>query len=188
MISIFLIAVSLAMDAMAVSISSGISVKGFGPRDALRMGFYFGAFQFVMPLVGWLFGTSVFMYIKTIGPLIAFGVLSVIGGRMVYESCNLAGGRKKHTETHDVITMRRLVALAVATSIDALMTGVSMALINTPVLPAAVLIGVMAFLLSLAGGLMGRRLGVLFQQRAELAGGIVLIAIGIHILLEHQCV
>lgn len=174
------------MDAMAVSISSGISVKGFGPRDALRMGVYFGAFQFVMPLLGWLFGSSVFAFVKTVGPLIAFGLLSVIGGRMVYEGCGLARGKKEGGKTRASIAPRRLVVLAMATSVDALMTGMSMALIQTPVLPAAILIGVMAFLLSFAGGLMGRRLGVLFQRRAEIAGGLLLVAIGIHILMERQ--
>ena len=180
MLEIFLIAVSLALDAFAVSVSSGISIPGFGVRQAARMGLWFGGFQFMMPLAGWLLGSSVSQYIEAVDHWVAFGLLAVIGGKMAWES--LRGGEE---EAPPDLSARRLCLLAVATSIDALAVGVSMAFMAVPVLASAAVIGVVAFALSLAGGLAGKRLGALFQRRAELAGGLVLIAIGVKILIEH---
>ena len=181
MVEIFLIAVSLALDAFAVSVSSGISIPGFGVKQAARMGLWFGAFQFMMPVAGWLLGSSVSQYIETVDHWVAFGLLAVIGGRMAWGS--LRGGEEDEAPAD--LSARRLCLLAIATSIDALAVGVSMAFMNVPVLASAVVIGVVAFVLSLVGGLVGKRLGSLFQRRAELAGGLVLIAIGVKILVEH---
>lgn len=183
---IFLIAVSLALDAFAVSVSSGISVPGFGWRQAVRMGLWFGAFQFLMPLVGYLLGTGVSGYIQAVDHWVAFGLLALIGGRMVVGSVRASMGREESEPAPVELTARRLCVLAVATSIDALAVGVSLAFARgVAILPASVLIGVVAFLLSVIGGLVGKRLGGLFQQRAELVGGLVLIAIGVKILVEH---
>lgn len=182
MISVFLIAVSLALDAFAVSVSSGISVPGFGPRQAVKMGLWFGGFQFMMPLIGWFLGTSVSGYIEAVDHFIAFGLLAFIGGSMVWGSRK--GGDDKEPVCSD-LSPRRLCLLAVATSIDALAVGVSMAFMPVDILLSAAIIGVVAFCLSVVGGLAGRRLGSLFQQRAELVGGLVLIAIGAKILIEH---
>ena len=183
MIEVLLIAVSLALDAFAVSVSSGISVPGFGWKQAVRMGLYFGFFQFAMPLIGWFLGTSVSGYIEALDHWVAFALLAVIGGRMVW------GARDNSCETESgpvELTCRRLVMLAVATSIDALAVGVSMAFMkNVNIFSSALVIGVVAFGLSVVGGLAGRRLGCLFQKRAELVGGLVLIGIGLKILLEH---
>ena len=181
MVEIFLIAVSLALDAFAVSVSSGISIPGFGVKQAARMGLWFGAFQFMMPVAGWLLGSSVSQYIETVDHWVAFGLLAVIGGRMAWGS--LRGGEEDAAPAD--LSARRLCLLAIATSIDALAVGVSMAFMNVPVLASAVVIGVVAFVLSLVGGLVGKRLGGLFQRRAELVGGLVLIAIGVKILIEH---
>ena len=178
MVEIFLIAVSLALDAFAVSVSSGISIPGFGVKQAARMGLWFGAFQFMMPVAGWLLGSSVSQYIETVDHWVAFALLAVIGGRMAWGS--LRGGEEDEAPAD--LSARRLCLLAIATSIDALAVGVSMAFMNVPVL--AVVIGVVAFVLSLVGGLVGKRLGGLFQRRAELVGGLVLIAIGVKILIE----
>lgn len=185
-IYIFLIAVSLALDAFAVSVSSGIAIPGFGPRQSVRMGLYFGAFQFAMPLAGYLMGARISDRIEAVDHWLAFGLLALIGGRMVWEalhkSCATARGADASTE----LTPRRLCVLAVATSIDALAVGVSLAFADgVSILPAAIMIGAVAFVLSVAGGLLGRRLGCLFQKRAELAGGLVLIGIGLKILAEH---
>ena len=166
MVEIFLIAVSLALDAFAVSVSSGISIPGFGPRQAVKMGLWFGTFQFLMPLLGWLLGSSVSQYIEAVDHWVAFGLLAVIGGKMAWES--LRRGCGEEDEAPPDLSARRLCVLAIATSIDALAVGVSM-----------------AFALSVTGGLVGRRLGCLFQRRAELTGGLVLIAIGVKILIEH---
>ena len=181
MVEIFLIAVSLALDAFAVSVSSGISIPGFGVKQAARMGLWFGAFQFMMPVAGWLLGSSVSQYIETVDHWVAFALLAVIGGRMAWGS--LRGGEEDEAPAD--LSARRLCLLAIATSIDALAVGVSMAFMRVNILFSAVVIVVVAFVLSLVGGLVGKRLGSLFQRRAELVGGLVLIAIGVKILIEH---
>ena len=181
MVEIFLIAVSLALDAFAVSVSSGISIPGFGVKQAARMGLWFGAFQFMMPVAGWLLGSSVSQYIETVDHWVAFALLAVIGGRMAWGS--LRGGEEDEAPAD--LSARRLCLLAIATSIDALAVGVSMAFMSVHILASAAVIGVVAFALSVTGGLVGRRLGCLFQRRAELTGGLVLIAIGVKILIEH---
>lgn len=182
LIEIVLIAVSLALDAFAVSVSSGILVPGFGPRQAVKMGCWFGAFQFLMPLAGWLLGSSVSAYIEAVDHWIAFGLLAFIGGRMVWGALRSGGEEDAPAD----LSAGRLATLAVATSIDALAVGVSMAFMKVDIFLSAVIIGVVAFLLSVVGGLVGRRLGGLFQRRAELVGGLVLVAIGVKILAEHM--
>ena len=181
LVEIFLIAVSLALDAFAVSVSSGISIPGFGVRHALKLGCWFGGFQFAMPLMGWFLGSSVSRYIEAVDHWVAFGLLALIGGRMVWGSLRGDGAE----EAPEDLSARRLCLLAIATSIDALAVGVSMAFMPVNVLLSAAVIGVVAFALSVVGGLAGKRLGALFQKRAELAGGLVLIGIGLKILIEH---
>lgn len=180
MISIFLIAVSLALDAFAISVSSGLSVPGFGKKQAVTMGLWFGGFQFAMPLIGWFLGSSISGYIAAIDHFVAFGLLAFIGGSMVWNT--LKGGEEEAAPPD--LSPRRLCLLAIATSIDALAVGVSMAFMEVNILLSAIIIGVVAFILSVIGGLAGRRLGGLFQQRAELVGGLVLIGIGVKMLIE----
>ena len=182
MVEIFLIAVSLALDAFAVSVSSGIAIPGFGWKQAVKMGLWFGTFQFAMPLAGWLLGSSVSGYIEAVDHWVAFGLLALIGGRMAWGA--IRGGGDEEEAPAD-LSAKRLCLLAIATSIDALAVGVSMAFMSVPVLLSAVVIGVVAFVLSVVGGLAGRRLGALFQRRAELVGGLVLVGIGLKILIEH---
>ena len=181
MIEILLIAVSLALDAFAVSVSSGISVPGFGWKQAVKMGLYFGVFQAAMPLIGWFLGSSLSGYITAVDHWIAFGLLALIGGRMVWGT--LKDGAEEEAPAD--LSAGRLMMLAVATSIDALAVGVSMAFMKVDIAVAAAVIGLVAFVLSVVGGLAGRRLGNLFQQKAELVGGLVLIGIGLKILVEH---
>ena len=183
LIEIFLIAVSLALDAFAVSVSSGISIPGFGGRQAVKMGVWFGGFQFAMPLIGWFLGSSVSQYIEAVDHWVAFGLLALIGGRMVWGALKAGAGEEE--EAPPDLSARRLCLLAIATSIDALAVGVSMAFMKVDILVSALVIGVVAFGLSVVGGLAGRRLGALFQRRAELVGGLVLVGIGIKILAEH---
>ncbi len=182
-IEVLLIAVSLALDAFAVAVSSGISVKGFGWRHAVKMGIYFGFFQMAMPLIGWLLGSGLSGYIVAIDHWVAFALLGLIGGRMVWEAahkdCSVPDSGPSE------LSARRLVVLAVATSIDALAVGVSMAFMDVNILLSAAVIGVVALVLSMVGGLLGKRLGCIFQKRAEIVGGLVLIAIGGKILFEH---
>ena len=183
--AVLLIAVSLALDAFAVAVSCGISVPGFGPRQGMRLGLWFGFFQFAMPLMGYLLGTGVSDYIVSVDHFVAFALLAFIGGKMVLEALGTGCG-EEHMAVPAQLTARRLCLLAVATSIDALAVGVSLAFADgVEILPAAVIIGCVAFGLSVAGGLLGRRLGCLFQRRAQMAGGVVLIAIGAKILAEH---
>ena len=183
LIEIFLIAVSLALDAFAVSVSSGISIPGFSGRQAVKMGVWFGGFQFAMPLIGWFLGSSVSQYIEAVDHWVAFGLLALIGGRMVWGALKAGAGEEE--EVPPDLSARRLCLLAIATSIDALAVGVSMAFMKVDILVSALVIGVVAFGLSVVGGLVGKRLGALFQRRAELVGGLVLVGIGIKILAEH---
>ena len=180
LIEIFLIAVSLALDAFAVSVSSGISIPGFGGRQAVKMGVWFGGFQFAMPLIGWFLGSSVSQYIEAVDHWVAFGLLALIGGRMVWGALKAGAGEEE--EAPPDLSARRLCLLAIATSIDALAVGVSMAFMKVDILVSALVIGVVAFGLSVVGGLVGKRLGALFQRRADLVGGLVLVGIGLLIL------
>lgn len=181
MLQILLIALSLAMDAFAVSVSTGIVVPGFGPKQAARIGVWCGAFQFAMPLIGWFLGSSVKTYIEFIDHWIAFGLLALIGGSMIKEALS-GGGEAAVTD----LSHRRLFLLALATSIDALAVGITMAFMaEVNILLSAAVIGIVAFLLAMLGGLLGRRLGQLFQRRATLLGGAVLVFIGAKILFEH---
>ena len=184
-LTILLIAVSLALDAFAVAVSCGISVPGFGAGQAVRVGLWFGAFQFVMPLLGWALGTGVSGYIRAVDHWVAFALLAFIGGRMALGALEQSCAPAERVEVGR-LTARRLSLLALATSIDALAVGVSMAFMeDLDIWVSAGVIGAVAFALSAAGGMLGRRLGCLFQKRAELVGGLVLIGIGIHILGEH---
>ena len=180
MLQIFLIALSLAMDAFAVSVSTGISIPGFGPRQAARIGLWCGAFQFAMPLVGWFLGSSVKTYIEAVDHWIAFGLLALIGGNMIWEA--VRGGEE---EALAELSVKRLFLLALATSIDALAVGITLAFEPVNILFSASVIGVVAFALAMVGGLLGHRLGQLFQRRATILGGVVLVGIGIKILAEH---
>ena len=181
MLYIFLMAVSLAMDAFAVATSTAIAMPDFRKRYAVKMGVWFGVFQFAMPLIGWLLANSVSTYIKAFDHFIAFGLLAFLGGRMVW------GSFDKTCEVGSAdLSAKRLCLLAIATSIDAMAAGISMAFMpDINVLLACAVIGIVAFALSALGGLLGKQLGCLFQKRAELVGGLVLIAIGTKILVEH---
>jgi manganese efflux pump family protein len=177
----FLIAIGLAMDAFAVSLGVGTMGRSNTPRSIFRLAFHFGIFQAFMPILGWLAGMTIDTYIRSFDHWIAFLLLSYVGGKMIYE-----GARGEKEEFHnDPSKGKMLVILAVATSIDALAVGLSLAMIDVPVILPAILIGVVTFSLSLAGLLLGNRLGVKFGQRVEILGGLILIGIGIRILTTH---
>ncbi len=179
--TIILIAVSLAMDAFAVSIANGVSVSHFAKKDAIKQGIYFGLFQFCMPLLGWLLGSSIKSVMESFDHWIAFILLALIGGNMILESF-----QKEEQKEITALTNKNLILQAVATSIDALAVGVSFAMLSVPIVFAAAVIGIVAFLFSYAGGMLGKHLGAFLQKKASVAGGIVLIAVGVHILLEHM--
>lgn len=181
MVFILLIAVSLALDAFAVSVTSGLTVKGFNIKHAVLLGIYFGGFQFIMPVIGWLLGSTVSTYVSTVAPYISFALLAIIGGKMVWES------RKKEEDREpqpDTLTHKRLFVLAVATSIDALAVGVTFAFMDISIWLASAVIGIVAFIFAVCGGMLGGKLSGKFQKHAEMIGGIVLILLGLKILIE----
>ncbi len=176
---LLLIAVGLSMDAFAVSVCKGLSVKKLEPRHALLVGLYFGGFQFLMPVLGWLLGYRFEALITEVDHWVAFGLLALIGGNMIRESFS------DEEELNDDFGVKTMLLLAVATSIDALAVGITFAFLSVRILPAAGTIGVTTFLLSALGITIGRAFGVRWKSRAELAGGLILILIGLKILLEH---
>ncbi|MDD2956229.1 MAG: manganese efflux pump MntP family protein [Oscillospiraceae bacterium] len=176
---LFLIAVSLSMDAFAVSVCKGLSVKQVRPKHALVAGAYFGGFQMLMPLIGYFLGGAFESLITGIDHWIAFVLLGLIGANMVKES------RGESENLNDSFSFRAMLPLAVATSIDALAVGVTFAFLQVDILAAVCLIGATTFLFSAGGVHIGNRFGVKYKSRAELAGGIVLILMGLKILVEH---
>lgn len=178
---IFLIAIGLSMDALAVSIAWGVSVKGDRLKTALLMAIFFGGFQALMPVLGWSAGESLVHLISSIDHWIAFLLLCAIGLKMCFESlCD-----EKSDDPCTVPPLSVLLLLAVATSIDAFAVGLSFALLNTEIITPALLIGGVTFIISFLGVMLGRRLGCLLGIRIEMLGGIILIGIGIKILFEH---
>jgi putative Mn2+ efflux pump MntP len=181
LIEILLIAVGLAMDAFAVSIVAGALKRVRGARAAFRLAFHFGLFQFLMPLAGWYAGASVVDLISTFDHWVAFGLLAFVGGRMIISGF----GSERKAFDGDPSRGYTLVALSVATSIDALAVGLSLGVVRLSIWYPAVIIGLVAAAFSLLGIGLGRRLGTAFGRRMEIAGGIILIAIGLRILFSH---
>jgi len=175
------IAVGLAMDAFAVSIATGLTLPVVTGRHTFRMAFHFGLFQFVMPVAGWAAGRQVAELVAPVDHWLAFGVLGYVGSKMLLDA---ASHRSKRPLT-DPTRGWTLVGLAVATSLDALAVGLSMALLNLSIWSAALVIGLIAGGLSAVGILFGGRLGSRAGRWAEILGGALLILIGLHILAEH---
>lgn len=176
---LFLIAVGLSMDAFAVSICKGLSVKKLSPKHALLVGVYFGGFQFLMPVIGYLLGFRFEHLITNIDHWIAFVLLAFIGGNMIKESFS------KSEELNDDFGFKTMFLMAVATSVDALAVGITFAFLNVSIIPAASLIGVTTFIIAAVGIYIGNVFGAKYKSKAELAGGIILVLIGVKILLEH---
>ena len=181
MFSVLLIGVSLSMDAFAISVTNGLTLKDFNIRHALWMGLYFGAFQCGMPLLGCLLGSTVSGYVNAWGPYISFFLLAFIGGKMLFDS--FRGGDDSGEGGMLVLSHRRLFVLAVATSIDALAVGVSFAFMQVRLLPSCLLIGCTTFVISFAGAMLGSKIPGVSGKKAHIAGGLVLIGIGLRLLL-----
>ena len=179
-LELLLIGVGLSMDAFAVAICQGLCMKKMNWRYAAIIALFFGGFQALMPLIGFLLGFKFERFIVSIDHWIAFVLLAVIGGGMIREA--IAGGED---EANDSFSFKTMLPLALATSIDALAVGISFAFLGVDIVAAAVLIGVTTFVLSGAGIVVGNVFGAEYKSKAELAGGIVLILIGLKILLEH---
>lgn len=179
-LTITVIAVGLAMDAFAVSITNGMTITANRRRSALLTAGFFAGFQMLMPIIGWLAGLSLESIIRDVDHWVAFGLLAFIGSKMIYD-----GVKREEQKTASNLRLHSLLILSVATSIDALMVGFSFALLQTAIVLPIVAIGVITFVLSFGGFYFGCGLGRAFGHRIKIVGGLVLILIGLRILLEH---
>lgn len=178
---LFIIAVGLSMDAFAVSICKGLAMKRMSWKNAVITGLYFGGFQAGMPLLGYLLGIRFKDTITSIDHWIAFILLSIIGINMIREALS----KDEEEAQEDDMSIRNMTMLAVATSIDALAVGVTFAFLNVQIVPAISFIGVITFTLSTIGVKIGNVFGTKYKSKAELAGGLILICMGVKILVEH---
>ncbi len=176
-----LVAIGLAADATAVSMSSGCTIKSLKPKNAALMASTFAIFQMLMPLLGWVLGTGFKSVVEGFDHWIAFLLLALVGGKMIKEAFS-------HEEKKDFnpLNPKVLLVLAIATSIDALAVGFSMSLVGSSLLVPILIIGGITFLFSYAGCYIGRTFGHLFENKVEIVGGLILIGIGIKILIEHM--
>jgi putative Mn2+ efflux pump MntP len=198
-ISTLLISLSLSLDAFAVSVGSGMCTKNLRRFHIFRAAFAFGLFQFLMPIIGWFLGNSFRSYIEGFDHWIAFGLLAIIGIKMIIESreekeisCPIDENGDTSTKPEsnssnkfDVTNLWTLFVLAIATSIDAMAIGLSYSLIDQSIWIPAIIIGVITFAVCLLGFEFGKRIGTIFEKWAQIIGGIVLVLIGTKILLEH---
>lgn len=180
LLTLFITAVGLSMDAFAVAICKGLAMKKLSWKKALIIGLWFGGFQALMPTIGYLLGTRFESYVTAIDHWIAFVLLVLIGANMVKESFS-----KEEESSNDSVDFKTMFLLAIATSIDALAVGVTYAFLQVRIVPAVSFIGVITFTLSIVGVKIGNVFGLKYKSKAELTGGIILIVMGIKILLEH---
>ncbi len=179
--TVFLIAVGLAMDAFAISIATGLVLDRGHVRNALRMGASFGFFQMMMPVLGWSLGRAVVGWVERIDHWVAFGILLIIGGKMIYEAFQL----DKAERADDHVSWMKLFGLSIATSIDAFAVGIGIAFLKVNIVWPAVVIGVVTFGMSFAGVFIGNRVGHWCEKKIEALAGLILILIGIAILMKH---
>lgn len=177
---LFILAIGLSMDAFAVAICKGLSLKKITLKNASLVGAWFGGFQGLMPLIGYLLGTQFSNKIVAVDHWIAFVLLGLIGGNMIKEAFS-----KEDACADSSLSFRAMLPLAVATSIDALAIGVTLAFLNVSIIPAVIFIGVVTFIISSLGVKIGNIFGVKYKSKAELAGGIILVALAVKILTEH---
>lgn len=177
-ISIIFLAIGLAMDAFSVSITRGLTLQ-CNIKYALIIAIFFGGFQAFMPILGWLSGLQLQSIISALAPWIAFFLLLTIGIKMIYESFY------SDEDVCKVFSLKELIMLSVATSIDAFAIGVTFAILNTPIITPIIIIGLITFILSFTGVYIGKKIGHLFENKIEIVGGLILIAIGVKILIEN---
>lgn len=181
LVTIIVIAVGVAIDAFAVSIVSGSAYKQLRVRHALRIAVFFGGFQAFMPLIGFLAGLSVKEYIANYDHWVAFGLLSAVGGKMIYESFKIKSVRGNFDPSNIFV----LLVLSIATSIDALAIGITLSLITSSIITAVIIIGLVTFVLSYLGVFVGKKFGHFFENKIKAIGGLILIGLGVKILFEH---
>jgi putative Mn2+ efflux pump MntP len=181
LVTIIVIAIGLAMDAFAVAIVSGVAYKRLKVNHAFRIAVFFGGFQAFMPVVGWLCGLTAREFLVNYDHWVVFGLLGAIGTKMIYESFRI----KRTEQLSDPMGMLMLLSLSVATSIDALAVGITLSFLGNSIATAAVVIGLVTFILSYLGVYIGKTVGHFFENKIKAVGGLVLIGIGVKILLEH---
>ena len=181
-LSVLLVAFSLSADCFAVALSASIANRNHKPSQILRVAFSFGFFQALMPVIGWLLGRTVVDFIAAFDHWVAFGLLLLVGGKMIRESFQKKGGDEKPA---DVSRGWLLITLSIATSLDALAVGLALAFEDTNIWIASPTIGVTTFIVAGAGFLLGKKAGRFLGKRAEILGGLILIGIGIRILVQH---
>ena len=182
---IFMIGVGLSMDAFAVAICKGLNMRKLDKVQTLVSAFFFGGFQALMPFVGWLLGKQFEAYITSFDHWIAFVLLAFIGGKMIWDVFKGDDKDESCCEEGAKLDVKELFMLAIATSIDALAVGISFAFLQVNIVSAITLIGCTTFVISAAGVFIGHKFGSKYEDKASLAGGIILILIGLKILLEH---
>lgn len=184
-VELFLIAVGLSMDAFAVSVCKGLGMKRINFKVAVVLALFFGGFQALMPVIGWALGSQFLWLISPIDHWIAFILLAIIGGKMLREAFHDDEDDSDDSSDANVIDLGEYLMLAIATSIDALAMGISFAALSVNIVAAASFIGVITFVLTLAGVAVGHFFGARYEKPATVVGGVVLILIGLKVLLEH---
>ncbi len=183
--TLLLMGVGLSMDAFAVSICKGLSMRKVNKKQCLVIGLFFGGFQALMPFIGWVLGSQFEQYITSIDHWIAFILLGFIGGKMVVEAIREKDEAVEVGKMDPPLDLKEMFILAIATSIDALAVGITFAFLQVPIIEAISIIGITTFVISVIGVYVGNFFGNRYKKKAELAGGMILILIGLKILLEH---
>ena len=181
---IILISIGLAMDAFAVSICKGLSMKKLNVKHAIVIALYFGGFQALMPLIGWILGSQFQVYIVSFDHWIAFLLLAFLGTKTIIDTIKEKDDEAEEKQ-ESVLNHKELFLLAIATSIDALAVGITLAFLNVKLVPTVSAIGIITFAICIFGVFVGNMFGSTFKKKASIAGGVILIAIGLKILLEH---
>ena len=185
LIELFFLAVGLSMDAFAVAVCKGLSMRKVTLNNAGIVGLYFGGFQAGMPLIGYFLGLQFKDYIMSIDHWIAFGLLVYLGIRMIQESLDKDDDVEPIQSEKELLSFKNMSILAIATSIDALAVGITLAFLQVDIIPAVTFIGIITFILSMVGVKIGNVFGIKYKSKAEFVGGAILILMGIKILLEH---
>ena len=186
LVEFLLLGVGLAMDAFAVSICKGLAMRKVNKKQAVVIALFFGGFQAIMPIVGWFLCKGFQNYIEAFDNWIAFALLAFIGMKMIIETLSEKEEDVVVEEMDPPLDMKEMLMLAIATSIDALAVGISLAALDRPIVESSAIIGVVTFVISIIGVYIGNFFGNRYKKRAELVGGIILVLIGVKILCEHM--
>lgn len=186
LVEFLLLGVGLAMDAFAVSICKGLAMRKVNKKQAVIIALFFGGFQAIMPVIGWLLCKGFQTYIEAFDHWIAFALLAFIGMKMIIETLSEKEEDVVVEKMDPPLDMKEMLMLAIATSIDALAVGISLAALDRPIVESAAIIGVVTFVISIIGVYIGNFFGNRYKKRAEFVGGIILVLIGVKILCEHM--